>query len=258
MKFKITSNVLVVLSLLVVQVLSLCFALMLASNEVEIVEGGASVETSMLFFLLILFTTVVMLVLIKFGFSKYVYKFTEYFGLAFLTFFLFAFSTESVLIGFGTALLFLLLKVFIKKRSVDVLSAIMVAVGISTLVGITFGPIPIIVLLVLLSIYDFIAVKKTKHMLVLAEDVIKRGGPQIISFAGEDEKIVIGLGDIIFPSALFVSAFVSNGIMTAVLTSITSIAGLMLLFRASMGEGMPAIPFVSLGIAGYIAGIILF
>lgn len=112
-------------------------------------------------------------------------------------------------------------------------------------------------LLLLLSVYDFVAVKKTKHMIRMAEDVISQEGPQLIRFSSEGDEILIGLADIIFPSALFVSVYLTEGIWVSVLTSIATVIGLIILFKGPIDEGMPAIPFVSLGIAGYLIGILV-
>jgi presenilin-like A22 family membrane protease len=102
----------------------------------------------------------------------------------------------------------------------------LVAIGVTAIIGISLGILPVIILLVLLAIYDFISVYRTKHMLTLAEGVTKLNLP--ILFVVPKEKgfkmdamadgsmkeenrergaLFMGLGDAIIPGALVVSAF---------------------------------------------------
>ncbi len=256
MKLHLRAEFKVVATLILVQITSLLLSIRMVGHEVEIIEGGAGVYDSLLFFLLILSTTLFLMIVIKMGFSKYVYLFSEYFGLLFITFFVAAYASGNMIAGGLFSIFIMGIKIFLKSPDITMATSLIMAIGISVLVGITFGPMPIIVLLVLLSVYDFIAVRKTKHMLVLAEDVVEQKGPQILTFQSIDEKIIIGMADIIFPSALFVSAFLNANIQTALLTSIFSITGIIFMFKTMKSEGMPAIPFVSLGIIGYAIGIL--
>lgn len=104
-----------------------------------------------------------------------------------------------------------------------------VAVGATALIGISFGILPALVLLVALAIYDAWAVYRTKHMLVLADAVsglrlpillvipkrfpysfIKQPGLKEQLASGEERAAMfMGLGDIIVPGILVVSAFAS-------------------------------------------------
>ncbi len=106
---------------------------------------------------------------------------------------------------------------------------ILVAVGVIALLGMSFAILPAILLLIALAIYDAISVYKTKHMVVLADAVASQHLPILIvipkrrhySFlrqkslqkqiaSGEErEAMFMGLGDIIIPGILVVSAFVS-------------------------------------------------
>jgi len=249
----------VILYLISVEIIALFIANNLMSQEVELVDGGAGVGTSLMFFLLILVATTLLLVIIRLKLSKYLYLFTEYFGLFFIALFIVSSLSESPLMGMLAGILSVIFKLILgKNRMVGLVISSVISIGIASLIGITFGPVPLIILLLLLSIYDFVAVKKTKHMIRMAEDVIKEKGPQLLSFSSGNDEIIIGLADIIFPSALFVSVYLNDGIYIAILTSLASIVGLIVLFKGPVDEGMPAIPFVSLGIVGYIIGILVF
>lgn len=105
---------------------------------------------------------------------------------------------------------------------------LVVAAGTASIFGISLGIVPVVVLLAGLAVYDAIAVYRTKHMLSLADTVIelrlpvllvipkvaryrflqeqakvKEAGPET---KGEREAMFMGLGDLVMPTILVVSA----------------------------------------------------
>jgi len=104
------------------------------------------------------------------------------------------------------------------------------------------------ILLVVISIYDMIAVWKTKHMVGMAKFQTK-----VKLFAGllvpyGKKHAILGGGDIGFP--LFFSGVVLKlfGWMDAVIVSVfTTIALLVLLFKSEKNKYYPAMPFLSAG-----------
>ncbi len=133
--------------------------------------------------------------------------------------------TTSVLLGtvFSAVLTVLLVK-HPEWYVVDA-TGIAVAVGVTSIIGISFAPGPILMLMIILAVYDAISVYKTKHMIDLADSVMefnlpvllvvpkklpysfmkKEGLKEQIASGKEREALFIGLGDIIFPSAFAVS-----------------------------------------------------
>lgn len=105
---------------------------------------------------------------------------------------------------------------------------ILVASGSAAIFGISFGILPVIVLLALLAVYDAIAVYRTKHMLSLADTVIDLRLPVLLVIPkhrgyrfreqaakfkeasqenkGERDAMFMGLGDLVMPTILVVSA----------------------------------------------------
>ena len=105
---------------------------------------------------------------------------------------------------------------------------LLVAAGSAAIFGISLGLVPVVVLLAGLAVYDAIAVYRTKHMLSLADTVIelrlpvllvipKHGGYRFRAEAakfrqasatnkGEREAMFMGLGDLVMPTILVVSA----------------------------------------------------
>ncbi|MCK4970703.1 MAG: hypothetical protein KAS77_09255, partial [Thermoplasmata archaeon] len=105
-------------------------------------------------------------------------------------------------------------------------TGLLVAAGATAIFGISLGILPAIVLMVVLAVYDAIAVYRTKHMVDLAESVMdlrlpillvvpKEAGysfmeqgsiKEEIAEGKEREAMFMGLGDIIIPGVLVVSA----------------------------------------------------
>ncbi len=120
----------------------------------------------------------------------------------------------------------------IKKPEWYVVDAagISVAAGVTAIMGISFSILPALLLLMGLAVYDAISVYKTKHMVTLADAVANEKLPILlvvpkklgytmagqkplkeqISSGEEREAMFMGLGDIIIPGVLVVSALASN------------------------------------------------
>ena len=108
---------------------------------------------------------------------------------------------------------------------------ILVGAGIIAILGISLGILPIFILMIALAIYDAIAVYKTKHMIDLADSVIEKRLPVVLvvpkkknySFKKQKsikstikgdvkrEAMFMGLGDIVFPGTLVISAMTFLG-----------------------------------------------
>jgi presenilin-like A22 family membrane protease len=179
---------------------------------------------------------------------------------------------------FSTLLLFLL----IKKPNWLVIdaTALLLAAGVTSIFGISLTPLPVIVLLISLAIYDFISVYKTGHMVDLADSITKMKLPMlfVIPFSrsfklknleeSKDKAVFMGVGDVVIPNILVVSAQVftdSPSIafikVSALLTLLGGIIGLFLLiYTVERREGAhPGLPFLNAGaIVGYLVYLILF
>lgn len=111
-------------------------------------------------------------------------------------------------------------------------AGVLVSAGATAIFGVSFGVFPALILLVLLAVYDYISVYKTKHMLALADSVVGLRLPIMLvvpkhkdySFLHEREKLTeqvesgrpreamfMGLGDIVIPSVLVVIAYTNLG-----------------------------------------------
>jgi presenilin-like A22 family membrane protease len=160
---------------------------------------------------------------------------------------------------------------------------ILIGAGVAAIFGASLDVWPVIILLVLLAVYDAISVYKTKHMITLAEGVIDlktpilfvipkrrdysfiREGIGKLADGGERAAFIIGMGDMIMPSILVVSANVFlNGWRLAGMINLPalgaivgSLAGLVvLLYFVMSGKPQAGLPPLNGGtILGFLAGL---
>jgi presenilin-like A22 family membrane protease len=167
---------------------------------------------------------------------------------------------------------------------VDTVGLVM-AIGAVVILGVTFAILPAVVLLIILAIYDAISVYKTKHMITLADSVIDLNLPVLLvipkklSYSYRKEKprlkeqleegkereaMFMGLGDIVIPSLLIVSAISflpANsgflGLATNVLVGIGTMIGILIGFSVLMrfvlkGNPQAGLPLLNSGaLLGY-------
>ena len=160
---------------------------------------------------------------------------------------------------------------------------ILLCAGVASIFGIAVGIIPAIVLLVLLAVYDAISVYKTKHMITLAEGVLSLKAPILfvipkrrdysfiregLAIKGEDGEpkergaFVIGMGDMIMPTILVVSANVFARVpgwaspAPAIGAIAGSVVGLAVLLTAvKQGKPQAGLPPLNAGtITGFLIG----
>lgn len=164
-------------------------------------------------------------------------------------------------------------------------AGVLMSVGLTAILGISFGPLPALLLLGALAVYDAIAVYKTKHMIDLADVVISESLPIMfvipkhsgysflkkekslkdqIASGEERDALFMGLGDVIIPGALVVSAFkfldatpaffgVHGNVAVAIITLAGGLIGFSLLMRAVLrGNPHAGLPLLNGGtIAAY-------
>ena len=167
-----------------------------------------------------------------------------------------------------------------------------VAFGAAAILGVSFGILPVFILLIALAVYDAISVYKTKHMLTLAEGVsdlrlpvlfvvpksldyrMDEEGPLDLkdeSKAGTRETMMMGVGDAVIPGILVVSAaiFLSpeeipfqyslDALAVAMGTLLGSFIGFAILMRqVATGRPQAGLPFLNGGaMAGFLVASVL-
>lgn len=163
------------------------------------------------------------------------------------------------------------------------ITGVILGAGSASIFGISLDIVPVILLLVVLLVYDYIAVYQTKHMVALAEGVMDLRLPILLvipkhwnySFRTEKfdkeerEAFFMGLGDAVMPTLLVVSAnffitgttYYSLPLIGAInIPAIGAILGTFLGFSVLMvlvmkGKPQAGLPFLNGGvILGYVVG----
>lgn len=135
--------------------------------------------------------------------------------------------------------------------------------GIGSILGLRLEPLIVIALLIILSIYDFIAVNITKHMVKMAKEMIEMGAilalvvPQKISDFRENLKtvkpggkfLILGGGDIAFP-LLLCASLAPEGILNSLTVALFALFGLFFSFwifaSQKIRKPIPALPPIAL------------
>lgn len=169
------------------------------------------------------------------------------------------------------AIIFILLRIFSPTVLVHNLTVMLAIAGASAALGLSIGPLVAAVLLSILSVYDIIAVYKTKHMVKMAKEMAQRGAlfafviPEKISDIrahiggvkpGEEKFFMLGGGDVALPLLLVIST-VPQGIKQSLIVAAFAFLGFLftyILFSSQkVRRPMPALPPIALAtILGYI------
>jgi presenilin-like A22 family membrane protease len=277
------------LLLLAVETGSILISLPVQAAGITAFEDPESLTNPFIFIVILLIFTAFLLLLIKFNLKKLI---AVIIGISiFLTFaYIFAALVAAVMGESDLTLVIIILlsvlaTVLLYKYPewyvIDCLG-ILIAAGVASIFGVSLDILPVIILLILLAVYDAISVYKTKHMITLAEGVIDlktpilfvvpkrhdysfiRDGIGKLKDGGERAAFIIGMGDLIMPSILVVSAnvFLKGwrffGVINipALGAMIGSLAGLsVLLYFVSSGKPQAGLPPLNGGtILGFIAG----
>lgn len=134
-------------------------------------------------------------------------------------------------------------------------AAILATAGVGVIFGISLGMLPVILFLILLSIYDYLSVFATKHMVALADFVVQKDLAFTVTAKappvrpGEKERrIDLGTGDLIAPIIMEVSALAFNPVATLFVFAGAVISMGMFLFLVSKKRMvLPALPPIVLG-----------
>jgi len=199
---------------LLCQILSLVLAIHFIPQNLQltIVDKNPNSVWNALFIVgYIIFFTIVLLVLKKFfksGNFLFIFETLALFSGISLVFSV----VVSPLLANLSAIYLLLLKYSFKKETIytkwynNVLLAVAIS-GAATVIGLSLGIFPVIVLLVLLAIYDLVAVFYTKHMVTLANMIITKKVSLIFLLPSKKREYKLGGGDIVIPAVVSTSLF---------------------------------------------------
>ena len=160
------------------------------------------------------------------------------------------------------------------------LTGVLMAVGISLILGLSLGIVPIILFLSILAIYDAISVYKTKHMVSLADNVIQyklpalfvvpskpefsykkvRGVAHVKKEKGVRDAYYMGFGDVMIPGVMVVATAWNYGMIAGVFTLTGAVISMILLTAmVNSGKPQPGLPYLNAGsLAGFLLYLLIF
>src|SRR5881396_3830844 len=291
------------------QILAIALSPLFFAGGFQAFSNPADVTNTAVYIVMILAFTAVILGLVRYrrqNLAKYVIMASIFITLAFILLLPLFYALDyasggaidgDLLVNVSTLISFvlagLIVYVLVKFPEWYVVDAIGIttAAGVTAILGISFGTLPAILLLIALAFYDAWAVYRTKHMITLADELTSQRLPILLvipkkagySFrqqkslkeqvaSGEErEAMFVGLGDLIIPGILAVSAFtfssaagrsflgvLPNGII-AFGTVLGSLVGFMVLMRYVLkGNPQAGLPLLNGGaLLGFIIASLL-
>ncbi len=281
--------------LLLVQLISIMLAQPMIDEGMQFTEDPDSIWNSIYYIGLILGFTLVILYAFKknikwliHGFILFSIGATLYY--VFLAIFaIFMNESASIILSLVLSVALTVLLYRFPEWYVINIIGILIGAGVAAIIGISFGVMPTLILLVLLAVYDAISVYQTKHMLALAEGVMDMKVPILfvipnhLNFSFREykydkdakrEAFFMGLGDAVMPTILVVSAnvfitqadylnmlifelpgigIINSPALGAAVGTIVGFAALMVV--VAKGKPQAGLPFLNTGaILGYVLG----
>jgi len=228
----------------------------LSQYTISAAPVGSSIASFLVAFL---FATGVLLVLLKFFKGGMLFKLMISFIVlvgAETVFGVFLPEVVALLI----AIEFILIRYLVPNIFVQNTVLVIAIAGIGATLGVMLPTIAVIVILIVLSIYDFIAVYKTKHMVTMFKGMMNRGvslalvipdtPPDITAHVSDarppkpGEKrsfMMLGTGDVAFPAIFAVSAL-RTSMMASLAVVVGALVGLLIVHLILMRKKHGAIP----------------
>ena len=163
------------LFVMAVQLLALAVTPAISASDNRVFADPTSTSNPVVYMLLILAFTALLLLAIKKKKSWIVSGFIQL-SIATSIYYLMVAFMSPLLALLPTAAVLLLLRYYPEWYVIDAFG-IAVCAGISSLFGVSMTILPTLLLLIILAVYDALSVYKTRHMVSLAEGVIKIKAP---------------------------------------------------------------------------------
>lgn len=218
-------------------------------------ENPEDVSNSFFIFIYILIMTGMMLVIIKFK-KKLIYV-IEAIALFFTSLIVFDFLISYPTgLPFGT---FLALGLTAWKMKWPThfsqnIALIVSVAGAGAVIGVSFGVLPVMVFILLLSAYDFFSVFISKHMVYLAKAITERPTAFTAAIPCKTKKFThtfqLGGGDLVIPLVFAISVMNAHGLFNAIFALAGALIALILLFWFIIkkpGIALPALPPIAAG-----------
>ncbi len=227
----------------------------IAAGEIEqptvVTENPEDPVNAIALLVYILLFTAFLLVFLRFFRGRFLFKALEtlvVFSASLLVFETFALGAAFVF-AFELVAVRLLLPKDVLIRDI---AAVIAIAGVGALLGVALGVIPVLVFLILLACYDFIAVFKTRHMVTLAKGIARQNLAFTVAMPTREHQFELGTGDLVLPLVFAVSVMKANLLLgfplflvAPAMILIASLAGLLVTIAYSgrhIGKALPALP----------------
>lgn len=215
-------------------------------------------------FAVIIVFTLLILVIAKYKeeMVKYIILFSFFLASLsiFQAFFYFIESSFSLLFSLIVSITMLLLLIKHPEWYVIDFFGVFLTGGISAIFAISLSIEMIILFLIVLAVYDAIAVYKTRHMVKLAKTIADSNLPLLMivpkkasysyiksKIGGDRDAVYVGLGDLIIPGILITASYLEHGMNGFAFTLAGALAGYFLLMRLIEKGPQPGLPYLNGG-----------
>ena len=240
---------------LIAQFIGITVAANLIENDVQatlITDNPDDIENALGLFVYIMAFTAMILIVIKYVKGWLVFK-----GIETLAVFATAIIVFSAFIpqqAFLFAVLIVALRwVLPENILLRNISSIIAVAGAGALIGVSLGVVPVLIFVVLLSVYDLIAVFGTKHMVKMGKAITKKNLAFTIAFPTKEHQFELGTGDLVIPLMFAVSVMAGAAqsfpypifMIPSLMVLLGSLAGLLITLDYSskhVGRALPALP----------------
>lgn len=195
-------------------------------------------------FLIILILTAVILIISYFKLLKLwiLWFFLSVWFILLISFSAFMNNNLALVLAFILAILKIRKNIFFHN-----LTEVFIYGGIAAVFVPLFNMFTISMLLILISIYDIIAVWKTKHMIKLAKFQVESKIFAGLLIPYGKKAAILGGGDMAFPLLFSGVALRYFGYLSFLIPLITALALFLLLYKGKKNKFYPAMPFLSFG-----------
>ncbi|MEA1925091.1 MAG: presenilin family intramembrane aspartyl protease [Candidatus Altiarchaeota archaeon] len=227
-----------------------------------VTENPQDPYSAIYLFIMILVATGLLLLLLKYGLDKII-KIMMLSGFMVGLYFTFS-NIFNPVIGLTAALLLTMLYA-VKRDSIWVMDSILLFVipGIGSILGASLSIIPAMIFIIVMSVYDIIAVFGTKHMVKLANlaNESESNIPLMFAIPAEDRCLALGTGDMALPVVFTVALLRDYPIEYSVVTAAGGLIGLVFMLAYILnrkGLVLPALPPIAVGLLlGFVASILI-
>ncbi|MDP8012766.1 MAG: presenilin family intramembrane aspartyl protease, partial [Nanoarchaeota archaeon] len=206
----------------------------LTANNLEYIVEYSPVGQYFYFLYIVtalLLVTWISLILIKHGLTKIIYLFFGFLVVVVL-FDFFLYLLPPLINIIATAIISIYYFKFSGTIGKDLVNIILF-LTVGSIMALSLGFVLSVVLTAVIAVYDYIAVYKTKHMITLVKGLGNNfylSGITLLAKKETKRRIMIGGGDLIFPSILFTATFLYFSHIAAYFVLFGALAGISYIF----------------------------